>query len=145
MKVRVCRELHTESYWNIVDGQGVRKEELKNGIYTCILGGGLICALVQILLDRTKLMPGRIMVLSYAPGRFWEPANCISPCRIFAGAGASVPLSGFGNLLWKGVKEAVDREGFIGIFFGRLQGKCSRNQRRADLRISRLFFCSVRK
>lgn len=61
--------------------------------------GGLICAAVQILLDRTKLMPGRVMVLLVCTG-------------------ASVPLLGFGNVLWKGVKEAVDKNGFLGIFLG---------------------------
>ena len=80
--------------------------------------GGLICALVQILLDRTKLMPGRIMVLLVCTGAVLGPCQLYQPLQEFAGAGASVPLSGFGNLLWKGVKEAVDQEGFIGIFLG---------------------------
>ena len=61
--------------------------------------GGLICALVQILLDRTKLMPGRIMVLLVCTG-------------------ASVPLLGFGNILWKGMKESIDKNGLIGLFMG---------------------------
>ena len=80
--------------------------------------GGLICALVQILLDRTKLMPGRIMVLLVCTGAVLGACHLYQPLPEFAGAGASVPLSGFGNLLWKGVKEAVDQEGFIGIFLG---------------------------
>ncbi len=80
--------------------------------------GGLICALVQILLDRTKLMPGRIMVLLVCTGAVLGAAQLYQPFQDFAGAGASVPLAGFGNLLWKGVKEAVDQEGFIGIFLG---------------------------
>ena len=70
--------------------------------------GGLICALAQILLDRTKLMPGRIMGF----------LGIYQPFQDFAGAGASVPLLGFGNTLFKGVKEAVKDEGFIGIFMG---------------------------
>lgn len=80
--------------------------------------GGLICALVQILLDRTKLMPGRIMVLLVCAGAVLGAFQIYQPIQDYAGAGASVPLVGFGNLLWKGVKEAVDHEGFIGIFMG---------------------------
>lgn len=80
--------------------------------------GGLICALVQILLDRTKLMPGRIMVLLVISGAILGFVGLYQPFQDFAGAGASVPLCGFGNLLWKGVKEAVDKEGFFGIFLG---------------------------
>lgn len=80
--------------------------------------GGLICALVQILLDRTKLMPGRIMVLLVCLGAVLGSLGIYQPFQEFAGAGASVPLAGFGNLLWKGVKEAVEKEGFIGTFLG---------------------------
>ncbi|MCI8293036.1 MAG: SpoVA/SpoVAEb family sporulation membrane protein [Hespellia sp.] len=80
--------------------------------------GGVICALAQILLDRTKLMPGRIMVLLVCTGAVLGFCNLYEPFRNFAQAGASVPLLGFGNTLWKGVKEAVDQEGFIGIFMG---------------------------
>ena len=80
--------------------------------------GGLICAVVQILLDRTKLMPGRVMVLLVCTGAVLGALQIYQPFQEFAGAGASVPLTGFGNLLWKGVKEAVDQEGCIGIFMG---------------------------
>lgn len=80
--------------------------------------GGLVCALTQILLDRTKLMPGRIMVLLVCTGAVLGFLNIYEPFQEFAGAGASVPLLGFGNVLWKGVKEAIDKEGFIGIFMG---------------------------
>ena len=79
---------------------------------------GLICALSQILLDRTKLMPGRVMVLLVCSGAVLGAFQIYQPFQDFAGAGASVPLLGFGNLLWKGVKEAVDTYGFIGIFMG---------------------------
>ena len=82
------------------------------------LVGGLICALVQILLDRTKLMPGRVMVLLVCSGAVLGFFNIYEPLIKFGGAGASVPLLGFGNLLWKGVKEAVDKEGIIGLFMG---------------------------
>ena len=82
--------------------------------------GGLICALVQILLDRTKLMPGRVMVLLVCVGAILGALKIYQPFQELAGAGASVPLLGFGNLLWNGVKEAVDQEGIIGIFTGGL-------------------------
>ena len=82
------------------------------------LVGGLICALVQILLDRTKLMPGRVMVLLVCSGAVLGFLNIYQPIVSFAKAGASVPLLGFGNLLWKGVKEAVRKDGLIGIFIG---------------------------
>lgn len=80
--------------------------------------GGLICALVQILVDRTKLMPGRIMVLLVCGGSVLGAVGLYRGFADFAGAGASVPLLGFGNLLWEGVKEAVDKEGFLGLFMG---------------------------
>lgn len=80
--------------------------------------GGLICAAVQILMDRTKLMPGRIMVLLVCSGAVLGFLNIYGPFQKFAGAGASVPLLGFGNVLWNGVKEAVEKNGFLGIFMG---------------------------
>lgn len=80
--------------------------------------GGIICAVVQILLDRTKLMPGRIMVLLVCSGAVLGFLNIYEPFQKIAGAGASVPLLGFGNVLWQGVKEAVDKNGFLGIFMG---------------------------
>ncbi|MCB7302594.1 SpoVA/SpoVAEb family sporulation membrane protein [Bariatricus massiliensis] len=80
--------------------------------------GGLVCALVQILLDRTKMMPGRVMVLLVVSGAILGFIHIFKPIQDFAGAGISVPLLGFGNTLWKGVKEAVEQNGFIGIFMG---------------------------
>lgn len=80
--------------------------------------GGLICALVQILMEKTKLLPGRIMVMLVCLGAVLGAINVYEPFLEFAGAGASVPLIGFGNTLWQGVKEAVDKDGFIGIFKG---------------------------
>ena len=80
--------------------------------------GGLICVLVQILMEKTKLMPGRIMVLLVCPGAVLGAVGLYQPFADWAGAGATVPLLGFGNVLWKGVKEAVDLEGLLGIFKG---------------------------
>ena len=85
--------------------------------------GGIICAVVQILLDRTKLMPGRIMVLLVCSGAVLGFLNIYEPFQKFAGAGASVPLLGFGNVLWQGVKEAVDKKWISGNIYGRFQGK----------------------
>lgn len=86
-------------------------------LYAFLIGGA-ICAIVQVLLDRTKLMPGRVMVLLVCTGVVLGFLNIYEPFVKFAGAGASVPLLGFGNVLWKGVKEAVDKEGFLGTFMG---------------------------
>ena len=80
--------------------------------------GGLICALVQILMEKTKLMAGRIMVLLVCTGAVLGALQIYEPILNFAGAGASVPLLGFGNVLWTGVQKAVDENGFIGIFMG---------------------------
>ena len=80
--------------------------------------GGVICALVQILLDRTKLMPGRVMVCLVCGGVILGFAGLYQPFQDFAKAGASVPLLGFGNTLWKGMKTAIDESGFLGLFTG---------------------------
>lgn len=80
--------------------------------------GGVICALVQILMEKTKLMPGRIMVLLVVTGAVISFLGWYEPFQEFAGAGASVPLLGFGNVLMKGVKEAVDEQGLLGLFSG---------------------------
>lgn len=82
------------------------------------LVGGMICALTQIFIDKTKLMPGRIMVGLVVIGTILGALGWYENLIDFAGAGASVPLSSFGNGLWKGIKEAVDKNGFIGIFMG---------------------------
>ncbi len=81
--------------------------------------GGLICALAQILMEKTKMLPGRIMVLIVCLGAVLGAVGIYEPFMEYAGAGASVPLLGFGNVLWKGVKEAVDANGFLGTVPGR--------------------------
>lgn len=83
--------------------------------------GGLICALVQILLEKTTLLPGRVMVILVCLGAVLGAVGIYEPFQEYAGAGASVPLLGFGNILWKGVKEAVDQNGFLGLFMGGFQ------------------------
>ena len=84
------------------------------------LVGGIICALVQILMEKTKLMPGRIMVLLVVSGTILGAVGIYEPFAKWAGAGAGVPLLGFGNTLWKGVKEAIGKDGILGIFKGGL-------------------------
>lgn len=83
--------------------------------------GGIICVIVQIFLEKTKLMPGRVMVLLVITGVILGAVGIYDKLEQFAGCGATVPLSGFGYNLWKGVKEAVDQEGFLGLFRGGLK------------------------
>lgn len=83
--------------------------------------GGAFCVIGQILIDKTKLTPARILVSYVVMGVILGGIGLYEPLTEFAGAGASVPLTGFGNLLAKGVKEAVDEKGFLGIFTGGLK------------------------
>ena len=80
--------------------------------------GGFICVLTQFLMEKTRLMPGRIMVILVTTGTVLGAIGLYEPLVQFAGAGASVPLTGFGNVLWKGMKMAVDNSGFLGLFKG---------------------------
>ncbi len=83
--------------------------------------GGIFCVLGQYLIDKTKLTPARILVSYVVAGVFLSAVGLYQPLVDFAGAGATVPLTGFGHLLAKGVKEAVSQHGFIGIFTGGLK------------------------
>lgn len=83
--------------------------------------GGAFCMLGQILIDKTKLTPARILVSYVVAGVILGAIGIYKPLLEFAGAGASVPLTGFGNTLAKGVKEAIDQDGFLGIFTGGLK------------------------
>lgn len=103
--------LHRQLLWSIV------KENMMDYI-NAFWVGGLICALVQILLEKTKMLPGRVMVLLVCTGAVLGSLGLYDKLIAFAGAGASVPLLGFGNLLLKGVKKAVLENGFLGIFMG---------------------------
>lgn len=85
------------------------------------LVGGLICFLGQVLIDKTKLTPARILVSFVVIGVFLGAIGIYKPLAEFAGAGATVPLTGFGYTLAKGVKEAVNQQGFLGIFTGGLK------------------------
>ena len=83
--------------------------------------GGTLCLIGQLLIDKTGLTPARILVCYVVAGVILGGVGLYGPFAEFAGAGASVPLTGFGNLLAKGVKEAVDEQGFLGIFTGGLK------------------------
>lgn len=80
--------------------------------------GGLICVVGQLLIDLTKLTPARILTSYVVAGVALGGLGLYKPLVDFAGAGATVPLTGFGYLLSKGVREAVDEKGIIGIFTG---------------------------
>lgn len=85
------------------------------------LVGGLLCLIGQILIDKTKLTPARILVSYVVVGVFLGAIGFYGKLAEFAGAGATVPLTGFGYNLAKGVKEAVDKDGFLGILTGGLK------------------------
>lgn len=82
--------------------------------------GGLLCLCGQVLIDKTKLTPARILVGYVITGVILGGLGLYQPLIDFAGAGASVPLTGFGSLLARGVREAVDKQGFLGILTGGL-------------------------
>lgn len=85
-----------------------------------LVGGG-ICLLAQLLIDYTKLTPAKILVSFVVLGVILGGLGIYEPLVDFAGAGASVPLLGFGNTLAKGVREAVQEDGFLGILTGGLK------------------------
>ena len=83
--------------------------------------GGILCAIGQILIDKTKLTPARILVMYVVGGVILGALGLYQPLIDWAGAGASVPLTGFGNTLAKGMKEAIDESGALGILTGGLK------------------------
>ena len=85
------------------------------------LVGGLLCLPAQILIDRTSLTPARILTGYVVTGVILGALGLYEPLVEFAGAGAGVPLTGFGNTLAKGVRQAVEEQGFLGIFTGGLK------------------------
>lgn len=89
--------------------------------FKAFIFGGLLCLIGQILIDKTKLTPARILVSYVVIGVILSAAGMYAPFADFAGAGASVPLTGFGHTLAKGVKESIDQNGFLGIFTGGLK------------------------
>ncbi len=89
------------------------------------LVGGALCALAQLLIDKTKLTPARILVLYVVAGTFLTFFGLYEPLINFAGAGASVPLAGFGYVLAKGAEKAVMEQGALGILTGGLTGSAA--------------------
>lgn len=89
-------------------------------VYAFVIGG-LFCVIGQILIDKTKLTPARILVSYVVVGVILGGMGIYKSLVDFAGAGATVPLTGFGYTLSKGVKEAIDESGFIGILTGGLK------------------------
>ena len=83
--------------------------------------GGFLCVIAQILIDKTKLTPARILVCYVVIGVILEAIGIYQPLVDFAGAGASIPLTGFGHTLAKGVKKAIAQDGAIGILTGGLK------------------------
>lgn len=83
--------------------------------------GGLLCVIGQLLIDKTKLTPARILVSYVVLGVLLTGIGVYKPLVDFAGAGATVPLTGFGYCLANGVREAIDTDGFLGIFTGGLK------------------------
>ena len=82
--------------------------------------GGALCAIAQILIDKTKLTPARILTSYVVAGVILGALGLYGPLADWAGAGATVPLTGFGNVLAEGVKKAVAKDGFLGVFTGGL-------------------------
>jgi len=82
------------------------------------LVGGAFCAAAQVLIDRTKITPARILVMYVVTGVLLGAIGLYKPLLEFAGTGAATPLTGFGYLIADGVKKAVDKDGFLGIFTG---------------------------
>ena len=87
--------------------------------------GGILCVIAQILIDKTKLTPARVLVGYVIAGVVLSAMGIYEKIYEFAGAGASVPLTGFGHSLIQGVKKAVDEKGIFGILSGGLTGTSS--------------------
>lgn len=89
-------------------------------ILKAFLIGGILCGIGQILIDKTRLTPARILTSFVVAGVILSAFGFYQPLADFAGAGAAVPLTGFGHALAKGVRTGIDEKGFIGIFTGPL-------------------------
>ena len=96
------------------------KEGIEMDYLKAFLVGGCLCLIGQILIDKTTLTPARILVSYVVAGVVLGALGLYQPIIDFAGAGASVPLTGFGATLAKGVQEAVEKDGFLGILTGGL-------------------------
>ncbi len=107
--------------------------------------GGLICVIGQLLIDLTKLTPARVMVIFLLSGVVLGAFNLYPPLVDFAGSGVTVPLCGFGNLLAKGAREAVDEQGFFGAFTGGLSATSAGISTAVSLGLFFSFFAKPRE
>lgn len=90
-------------------------------LFKAFIVGGALCMIGQLLIDKTSLTPAKILILYVVCGVLISAIGLYEPLVDFAGAGASIPLTGFGHTLAKGVKEAVNEKGFLGVFIGGLK------------------------
>ncbi len=95
--------------------------ELLLSCLRAFLVGGALCVIAQILIDKTKLTPARILVIYVVAGVFLTGIGLYQPLVDFAGAGATTPLTGFGYLIAKGVREAIGEQGLLGALTGPLR------------------------
>ena len=89
--------------------------------FRAFLVGGALCVIAQILVDKTKLTPARILVVYVVAGVILGGLGIYQPLVDFAGAGATIPLTGFGFAISKGIREAVDQQGLLGSLTGALK------------------------
>ena len=89
--------------------------------FRAFLVGGALCVIAQILVDKTKLTPARILVIYVVAGVIFGGLGIYQPIVDFAGAGATIPLTGFGFAISKGIREAVDEQGLLGALTGALK------------------------
>jgi stage V sporulation protein AE len=101
-----------------MDGQAVLDGVLP--YLRALITGGILCVIAQLLIDRTKLTPARILVVYVVTGVILEAIGWYQPIVDFGGAGATTPLTGFGYLIAKGVRKAIEEKGLIGALVGPL-------------------------
>lgn len=89
-------------------------------IFRAFVVGGILCVIAQVLIDKTKLTPARILVAYVVAGVLLGAVGLYAPLAEFAGAGATTPLTGFGFLIAKGIKKAVGERGLLGVLTGAL-------------------------
>lgn len=89
-------------------------------IFRAFVVGGIFCVIAQVLIDKTKLTPARILVAYVVAGVLLGAVGLYAPLAEFAGAGATTPLTGFGFLIAKGIKKAVGERGLLGVLTGAL-------------------------
>ncbi len=122
-----------------------RRDKMFTDYLWAFVIGGLLCAVGQVLIDYTKLTPARILVTYVVAGVVLGAFEIYRPLIDFAGAGASVPLTGFGNALAEGVREAVDTKGLIGAVTGGLSAASAGITAAIFFGLVMGFFCKSRE